>query len=131
VFKRVIWMGSGMAVGAGSAFWAKRKVRATVERYLPDEVARRAGEQARSIGRSVRDAATEGRLAMRQREAELRAELESRPSGGSRARSRAGAALAPPPVAAAPAALALRRAAGGAAAAPGGPRSRAERQRAH
>ena len=39
MFKRVIWMGTGMAVGAGGAFWAKRKVEQTVERYLPEQVA--------------------------------------------------------------------------------------------
>ena len=42
MFKRIIWMGTGMAVGAGGAFWAKRKVEATVEQYLPEQVAVRA-----------------------------------------------------------------------------------------
>lgn len=78
MFKRVVWMGTGVAVGASSALWAKRKVVRTVERYLPDEVARRAGASARTVGRTVRDAASEGRAAMRHREAELRAEVEAR-----------------------------------------------------
>ena len=78
MFKRVVWMGTGMAVGAGSAFWAKRKVQQTVERYLPDEVARRAGASARTVGRNVRDAAAVGREGMREREAELRAEVDAR-----------------------------------------------------
>ncbi len=84
MFKRVIWMGTGAAMGAGSAFWAKRKVVRTVERYLPDELARRAGESARGVGRTVRVAATEGRTAMREREAELRARSEARTLAGSR-----------------------------------------------
>ena len=38
MFKRIFWMSTGVAVGAGSAFWAKRKVEATVERYLPERL---------------------------------------------------------------------------------------------
>lgn len=78
MFKRIIWMGTGMAVGAGSAFWAKRKVTDTVERYLPEQVAERAATQARDLGRTVREAATEGRSAMRERETELRAQVAAR-----------------------------------------------------
>ncbi len=78
MFKRVIWMGTGMAVGAGSALWAKRRVVRTVERYMPDKVARRAGVSARAVGQNVRDAATVGRSAMREREAELRAQVDAR-----------------------------------------------------
>jgi hypothetical protein len=78
VFKRVIWVGTGMAIGAGSAFWAKHKVTRTVERYLPDQVAERAATSAKDLGRTVRGAASEGRQAMRDREAELRAQVEAR-----------------------------------------------------
>jgi hypothetical protein len=78
VFKRIVWMGTGMAVGAGGAFWAKHKVEATVARYVPEQVADRAAAQARGMGRTVRAAATEGREAMRQREAELRRQVEAR-----------------------------------------------------
>jgi hypothetical protein len=78
MFKRAVWMGTGMAVGVSSALWAKRKVTRTVERYMPDEIARRAGASARTVGRTVRDAASEGRVAMREREAELRAQVEAR-----------------------------------------------------
>ena len=86
MFKRVIWMGTGAAVGAGSAFWAKRKVTRAVERYMPDEVARRAAASARTVSQTVREAATEGRTAMREREAELQAQVEARTLIGSRAR---------------------------------------------
>lgn len=78
MFKRIIWMGTGMAVGAGSAFWAKRKVERTVERYLPEQVADRAAATARDLGRTVRAAATEGREEMRRREDELKAQVEAR-----------------------------------------------------
>lgn len=90
MFKRVFWMGTGMAVGASSAFWAKRKVETTVERYLPEQVADRAATQARELSRTLRAAATEGREAMRQREHELRSEVEARTFVGPTGRSRRG-----------------------------------------
>ena len=83
MFKRITWM----AIGAGGAFWAKRKVEATVERYLPEQVADRAATGARDLGRTVREAATEGRQAMRQREAELRDQVEARTFVGPEPRS--------------------------------------------
>lgn len=86
MFKRIFWMSTGVAVGAGSAFWAKRKVEATVERYLPEQVADRAATSAKDLGRTVLAAAAEGREAMRATEAELRARVEARtfvgPLGG-------------------------------------------------
>jgi hypothetical protein len=78
VFKRIFWMGTGIAVGAGGAFWAKRKVEETVEQYLPEQVAIRAAETAKGLGSTVRQAAVEGREAMRSTEAELRARVEAR-----------------------------------------------------
>ena len=78
MFKRVFWMSTGMAVGAGSAFWAKRKVEQTVEQYLPEQVVARVGTTATDLGRTVREAAAEGRAAMRATEAELRARVEAR-----------------------------------------------------
>lgn len=78
MFKRIFWMSTGVAVGAGSAFWAKRKVENTVERYLPEQVADRAAASAKDLGRTVRAAAAEGREAMRATEAELRARVEAR-----------------------------------------------------
>jgi len=78
MFKRIFWMSTGMAVGAGSAFWAKRKVEATVEQYLPEQVATRAAAATKDLAGTVRAAATEGRQAMRATEAELRARVEAR-----------------------------------------------------
>ena len=65
MFKRIFWMGTGIAVGASGAFWAKRKVEETVEQYLPEQVAIRAAETAKGLGTTVRQAAAEGREAMR------------------------------------------------------------------
>lgn len=78
MFKRIIWMGTGAMAGAGGAFWAKRKVEQTVERYMPEQVAARVGTSSRELGRTVRAAATEGRQAMRDTEAELRARVDDR-----------------------------------------------------
>ncbi len=78
MFKRIFWLGTGVAVGAGGAFWAKRKVEETVEQYLPEQVAVRAAETAKGLGTTVRAAAAEGREAMRTTEAELRARVDAR-----------------------------------------------------
>ena len=78
MFKRIFWMGTGIAVGAGGAFWAKRKVEETVEQYLPEQVAVRAAATAKGLGTTVRAAAAEGREAMRSTEAELRARVDAR-----------------------------------------------------
>ena len=78
MFKRIFWMSTGVAVGASGAFWAKRKVEETIEAYLPEQVAVRAAETAKGLGTTVRQAAAEGREAMRSTEAELRARVEAR-----------------------------------------------------
>jgi hypothetical protein len=84
MFKRAFWMSTGMAVGAAGAFWAKRRVEETVERYMPEQVADRAATSARNLGAAVRGAAVEGREAMRNTEAELRARVEDRTYVGQR-----------------------------------------------
>ena len=78
MFKRIFWLSTGVAVGAGGAFWAKRKVSETVEQYLPEQVAVRAAATAKGLGTTVRMAAAEGREAMRATEAELRAKVDAR-----------------------------------------------------
>ena len=84
MFKRVTWMGVGMVVGAAGAFRAKRKVTEAVERYLPEQVADRAAASARGLAGTVKAAATEGRTAMRETEAELRARVDARTFTGER-----------------------------------------------
>lgn len=83
MFKRIFWMGTGVAVGASGAFWAKRRVEETIERYLPEQVADRAASSARNLGATVKAAAQEGRDAMRSTESELRARVEARTFVGS------------------------------------------------
>ena len=75
MFKRLRWMTVGAGVGFGASFWVVRKVRRTVERFTPERVSADVTSAVRGLGDDVRGAVTEGRVAMREREAELRAEL--------------------------------------------------------
>ncbi len=76
--KRSFWFVTGTAAGLGTSVWVQRRVRTAVERYVPEKVQARAADAARKVGPAVRDAVTEGRGAMREREAEMRAEVDSR-----------------------------------------------------
>ena len=78
MLKRVRWM----AMGVGVAVWGQRRLKSWARTYTPPEVAARAAKRSTEMaGRKageVRSAFAEGRQAMRQREAELRAEVERR-----------------------------------------------------
>ena len=78
MFKRLFWLSVGLTAGFGSSFWLMRTVRRTVERLTPQRLTHDAMAGARSAGAELRAALEEGRTAMRQREAELRAEIERR-----------------------------------------------------
>jgi hypothetical protein len=78
VFKRLFWLSVGLAIGFGCSFWAMRAVRRAVERYGPERVTRDLVDGARSLLVDVREAVAEGRDAMREREEQLRAELDRR-----------------------------------------------------
>ncbi len=78
MFKRLFWLTVGLAVGFGTSFRLMRAVRRTVERFTPERVSQDALAGARSLGGELRAALDEGRSAMRQREAELRAEIGRR-----------------------------------------------------
>jgi len=78
VFKRLFWLSVGLAGGFGSSFWLMRTVRRTVERFTPHRLTQNAVSGARTVGTELKAARDEGRAAMRQREAELRAGVERR-----------------------------------------------------
>lgn len=78
MFKRLFWLIVGAGFGFGVSFWLMRFVRSTVERYSPERVSGDLAGAIRDFGKDLRAAVEEGRDAMREREAELRAELESR-----------------------------------------------------
>ena len=76
MFKRLFWMLVGVGFGFGVSFWFMRFVRSTVERYSPERVSADLAGALRAFGEDLRAAAAEGREAMREREAELRAEVK-------------------------------------------------------
>ena len=78
MFKRLFWLVIGAGFGFGVSFWLMRFVRSTVERYSPERVSGDLADAMRSFGADIRAAAAEGREAMREREGELRADLEAR-----------------------------------------------------
>lgn len=88
--KRTFWFVTGTATGLGSSLWVQRRVRLVVERYVPDKVQARAAAAARRVVPTVRGAATEGRAAMRSREAEMHAEVAQRVSAAPPTDGRAG-----------------------------------------
>jgi hypothetical protein len=75
LIRRLVWFTSGATAGFGGAMWVRRRIRRAVRRYAPENVRADATASVRRMGAGVRDAVTEGRSAMREREAELRAEL--------------------------------------------------------
>lgn len=78
MFKRLFWLVIGAGFGFGMSFWLMRTVRSTIERWSPDRVSQDFADALRTFGRDLRAAVSEGREAMREREAELRSELERR-----------------------------------------------------
>ena len=75
MFRRLFWLLLGAGFGFGVSFWLVRFVRQTVERYTPERVSGDLAGAMRQLGSDLRAAVAEGREAMREREAELRAEL--------------------------------------------------------
>jgi hypothetical protein len=78
VFKRLFWLLVGTGFGFGVSFWFMRFVRSTIERYTPEKVSGDLAGALKSFGADLRAAAEEGRAGMREREAELLAELDRR-----------------------------------------------------
>jgi hypothetical protein len=79
LFKRLFWLMVGAGFGFGVAFWLMRMVRTMVERYSPERVSGDLASAVRAFGTDLREAVAEGRVAMQEREQELRRELEARP----------------------------------------------------
>ena len=78
MFKRFFWLTVGLTIGYGTSFWLMRTVRRTVERLTPQRLSNDAIAGAKSFGAELKAALEDGRAAMREREAELRAEIERR-----------------------------------------------------
>jgi hypothetical protein len=78
VFRRLFWLLVGAGFGFGVSFWIMRFVKQTMERYSPERVSDDLAGAVRAFGQDLRAAAAEGRMAMREREEELRAAAENR-----------------------------------------------------
>ena len=78
MFKRLFWLSVGLSIGYGTSFWLMRTVRRTVERLTPERLSHDVLAGVRSFGSELRAALEDGRAAMREREVELRAEIERR-----------------------------------------------------
>jgi hypothetical protein len=76
MFKRLFWLMIGAGFGFGVSFWLLRFVRQTVERYTPERMSSDLAGALRAFGEDLRAAVADGREAMREREDEIRAELE-------------------------------------------------------
>jgi hypothetical protein len=81
--RRTFWFATGATAGFGGALWLRRRVLRTVERYTPERMQADVSDSLRRLGGDIRDAVREGRDAMADREATLRAELA--PGAGSAA----------------------------------------------
>ena len=77
MFRRLFWLVVGAGFGFGVSFWLMRFIKETVERYSPERVSADLTGALKAFGSDLRAAAAEGRLAMREREEELRSEVET------------------------------------------------------
>jgi hypothetical protein len=94
MFKRIRWLGVGAVAGVTASVWTQRKARAVAARYRPAGVAGAAAGRAREWPDRLRAALVEGRVAMHERESELRSRLNP-PSSPIDARSRLGLPIDP------------------------------------
>jgi hypothetical protein len=76
VFRRLFWLIMGAGFGFGVSFWMMRFVRETAARYTPERVSADLTGAIKGLGTDIRAAVADGRAAMAEREAELRAELD-------------------------------------------------------
>ena len=102
MMKRALWASTGYVLGLGSSIWVQRRVRRTIGRYTPEQMHRQLVDRSRDLTDrarqtvvDLREAATEGRAAMRESEIELHAEFgDRRPPHREQTRSRARAGQA-------------------------------------
>lgn len=77
MFKRIFWLAVGLGIGFGMSFWFMRFIRETVDRYRPERVSQDLAGAISKLGDDLRAAVREGRMAMAEREEELRAEVDA------------------------------------------------------
>ena len=74
MLRRVFWLFLGVGVGMGSSLWVTRRVKQVAARYTPARISNDMASSVRALGRDVRLSIRDGRMAMAQREAELRSD---------------------------------------------------------
>ena len=85
MFRRLLWLVIGAGFGFGVSFWLMRFVKETAERYRPERISEDLTGAIRSLGSDIRAAVADGRVAMREREEEVRSSIEARNLTGARA----------------------------------------------
>jgi hypothetical protein len=78
MFKRARWASIGYLAGIGTSVYVARRAKEVARRYTPPELAGRVSDSVSATGDRLRDAIAEGRAAMREREGELRREVQQR-----------------------------------------------------
>ena len=74
--RRLFWVALGLGAGAASAIIASRFVREQSAKVAPANIAREARGSMLDLARLVSESINEGKVAMQERELELRSELE-------------------------------------------------------
>jgi len=77
VLRRIFWLFLGVGVGMGSSLYVTRRVKQVAARYTPERISSDMADSVRALGRDVRLSLQDGRVAMREREAQLRADEPS------------------------------------------------------
>jgi hypothetical protein len=80
--KRGFWVALGLGAGATGTVLASRWAKKQAKRVAPATIAREARGGLFDLGKLVSESMAEGKRAMDEREAELRAEFDIRPRGG-------------------------------------------------
>jgi hypothetical protein len=80
--RRLFWVALGLGAGAASAIIASRFVRKQTAKVAPANLAREARGSMMDLARLVSASINEGKVAMQQREIELRSELEEAEHAG-------------------------------------------------
>ena len=76
MFRRLFWLMMGVGFGFGASFWVMRFVKETAARYSPERVSADLTGALKGLGTDLRLAVADGREAMHEREAQLRADVE-------------------------------------------------------
>ena len=75
--RRLFWTALGLGAGVTAAVLTSRWMHKQTERMAPANVGRQLGDTARDIGQLLQEALEEWRKGMAEKEAEIRAQLDS------------------------------------------------------